>query len=98
MFSLTGIIMEEIHGPNEERLKIDAAVDMCDPEWEMQFVQSMVEVDDVSGQLIDPSLIATRLVRGDARISQIAKFIIMFSEESMKQIQKKNLLACAGWM
>ena len=46
-----GMLMEEIHGENEVRLDLMSMADMCDPVEEKQIVESMVSVDDVSGNL-----------------------------------------------
>ena len=54
---IDGLIMNDIHGQNHERLKLMPLADMCDSEEEKQLLESMSGIDDVSGEPIDPSLI-----------------------------------------
>ena len=54
---IDSLIMKEIHEQNEERLKLMPLSETCDPEEEEQLMESMVGVDDVSGEPVDPSLI-----------------------------------------
>ena len=54
---IDGLIMEEIHGQNEERLNLKPLADMCDSEEEKPLTESVVETDDVSGEPMDPCLI-----------------------------------------
>ena len=58
---IDGFIMEEIHGQSEARSDLMSLADMCDPEEEKLIVESMVGIDDVSGESIDPSLIVKAL-------------------------------------
>ena len=48
--------MEEIHEHNEERWKLTPLADMCDPEEEKQLMESIVWIDDVGGEPVDPKL------------------------------------------
>ena len=54
---IDGFILEESHGQSEARLDLMSMADMCDPEEEKLIVESMVGIDDVSGESLDPSLI-----------------------------------------
>ena len=65
---IDGLIMEEIHGQNEERLNLMPLADMCDSEEEKQITESIVGIDDVSGEPIDPSSHSKSAAGGDARI------------------------------
>ena len=51
------MLMEEIHGTNEVRSDLMSVADMCDPVEEKHIVESMMGIDDVSGEPLDPSLI-----------------------------------------
>ena len=51
------LIMGQIHGQNEERLKFMPLADMCDSEEEQQPMESILGIDDLSGEPIDLSLI-----------------------------------------
>ena len=55
--SFDGMLMEEVHGKREVRSDLMSVADMCDPLEEKQIVKSMVGIDDVSGEPLDPSLI-----------------------------------------
>ena len=63
------IIMEEIHGQNEERLNLMPLADMCDSEEDKQVTESIVGIDDVSGEPIDQSH-SKSAAGGDARIQR----------------------------
>ena len=51
------MFMEEIHGQREVRSDLMTVADMCDPVEVKQIVESMLGIDDVSGEPPDPSLI-----------------------------------------
>ena len=91
---IDGLIMEEIHGQNEERLNLMPSANMCDSEEEKQLMESIVGVDDVSGEPKDQSSVA-KARRTD---SKNAEFIIILYEKSLKPIQKESLSACVGLM
>ena len=48
--------MEEIHVKREVRSDLMTVADMCDPVEEKQIMESMLGIDDVGGELLDPSL------------------------------------------
>ena len=54
---IDGVLMGEIHGKREVRSDLMTVADMCDQVEEKQIVESMLGVDDVSGEPPDPSLI-----------------------------------------
>ena len=54
---IDGMLIEEIHGKREVRSDLMSVADICDPLEEKQIVESMVGIDDVSGEPLDPSLI-----------------------------------------
>ena len=51
-----GMLVEEIHGKREVRFDLMSVADVCDPVEEKQIVESMMGIDDVSGEPPDPSL------------------------------------------
>ena len=53
---IDGVLMEEIHGKREVQSDLMTVADMCDPVEEKQIVASMLGIDDVSGEPLDPSL------------------------------------------
>ena len=54
---IDGMLMEKILGKREVRSDLMSVADTCGPVEEKQIVESMMGIDDVSGEHLDPSLI-----------------------------------------
>ena len=53
---IDGVFMEEIHRKREVQSDLMTVADMCDPVEKKHIVESMLGIDDVSGEPPDPSL------------------------------------------
>ena len=53
---IDGVLMEEIHGKREVRSDLMTVADMCGPVEEKQIVESILGIDDVSGEPLYRSL------------------------------------------
>ena len=49
--------MEKIHGEGEVRCDLTTVADICDLVEEKHIMASMVSIDDVNGEVLDPSFI-----------------------------------------
>ena len=47
--------MEKIHGEREVRCDLMTVADICDQVEEKHIMESMVGIDDVNGEVLDPS-------------------------------------------